>query len=117
SGQVLEGGHRLLVGYGNIFGPSGVVQVSVLGAYARVVKPGGNGVHRGDLPVLVLAEVRLHPVENAKPSGRDGSRRFKGFHAPAGRLAADEPDALVLNKMVKASNGVGAAAHAGQHRV
>ena len=35
----------------------------------------------------------------------------------ARRLAADEPHVLILDKVVETPDGVGSAAHAGQHRV
>ena len=70
-----------------------VVEVGVLRADARVVQPGGDGVDRGDLAVLVLAEVGLHAVENAQPAGGDGGGGLRGVHPPSGGLTADEADA------------------------
>ena len=100
AGQVLEGLHRLLVGDGDILGPSRVVEVGVLRADARVVQPGGQGVHRGDLPVLVLAEVGLHAVENSQPAGGDGGGGLP-VSPPSGNLTADEADGGIPNKVVK----------------
>ena len=56
-------------------------------------------------------------MEDAQPAGSDGRRRFQGVNAPAGGLAADEPHLPVFKEVVKAADGVGAAAHAGDHRV
>ena len=38
------------------------------------VAAGGDGVHRGDLAVFVLAEVGFHAVEDTQPPGGDGGR-------------------------------------------
>ena len=43
-----------------------IVEVSVLRADAGIVQSGGDGVHRRDLSVLILAEIGFHAVENAQ---------------------------------------------------
>ena len=86
-------------------------------ADAGIVQSGGDGVHRRDLSVLILAEVGFHTMENAQPPGVDGGCRLEGVDTSPGRLAADEPHVFILNKKGKTSDGVGSAAHAGQHRV
>ena len=80
---------------------------------AGVVQPRRNRVHRRDLPVRVLTEVGLHAVENTDAAGVDRRGGFKGVNPPARRLAADETHLFVPDKVVKAADGVGAAAHAG----
>ena len=36
---------------------------------------------------------------------------------PAGRLAADQPDLFVPDKVIEAADGIGTASHTGEHRV
>ena len=115
--EIFKGVHRLAVRDGHVLRPSGVVEPGVLRPDAGVVQPGGNGVHRGDLAVLVLTEVGFHAVKDAQPPGGDGGRRLGRVHAPPRGLAADESDGGLADKVVEGPDGVGAAAHAGHHRV
>ena len=108
---------RLLVGDGDVLGAADVVQVRVLRPDARVVQSGGDGVNRGDLAVVVLAEIGLHAVENPQPASADGGGCLEGIDAAAGGLAADEGYVFVINEMVEGSDGVGAAADTGDDRV
>ena len=78
----------------------------MLGANTRVVKTRTNGVHRCDLAILVLAEVALHPVEDAERARGHGRGGLRGVHAPPGGLAADELDSLVSYEVVEAAYGV-----------
>ena len=52
-GEQVESGERLLVRGGNVLRAPAVPQESVLGADARVVEPGGDGMGVRNLPVLV----------------------------------------------------------------
>ena len=56
-------------------------------------------------------------MEDSQPAGGDGGGGLRGVHPPSGGLTADEADGGIPNKVVKASDGVGTAPHAGQHRV
>ena len=114
---VLKGVHRLVIGDGHILRPANVVEPGVLRPDARIVQPGGNRIYRGDLPILVLAEIALHPVEDAQASGGNSRRRLRRVHAAPRRLAADQPHRGVVNEVIEGPDGVGTAAHAGQHRV
>ena len=103
---------------GNILRAADVVQVRVLRADAGVVQTGGDGVHRRDLAVLVLAEVGLHAVENAQPDRWRWWPRSRSVSTP--RPAASQPmsrTARIVDEVVKAADGVGAAAHAGDDRI
>ena len=111
--QILKGVHSLVVGDGHILRTTHVVEVGVLGANAGIVQTCTDGVHGGDLTVLVLAEVGLHAVEDAYASGCHGGGSLKGVDAPTGGLAADEADILVPDEVVEGADGVGAAAHTG----
>ena len=113
AGQIFKGVHSFIVGDGDIFRAADVMEPCVLRADAGIVQTGGNGVHRGDLAVFILAEIGLHAVENAQSARVDGGGGLKGVYAAACRFTADEPDALVLNEVVETADGVGAAAHAG----
>ena len=56
-------------------------------------------------------------MEDTQLAGGNGGGGLKGVDAPAGRFATDQPDALILDEVVKASDGVGAAAHTGDDRI
>ena len=88
--QIFKGADRLLIRHGHVFRPSDIVQISVLRSDAGVVQPGGNGVHRRDLAVFVLAEPGFHPVKNAHPARIHGGGRFKGVDSPSRRFRADQ---------------------------
>ena len=98
--QVLEGVYRFVVGNGDIFCPADIVEPCVLRADAGIVQPCGNGVDRGDLAVLILAEVGLHAVENTL-RGRCcyGGGSLNGVDTPSRCLAADQPHSLVLDEI------------------
>ena len=77
-----------------------------------VVQTSGDGVHRRNLTVFVLAEQGLHSVEYAKSTRCDGCRGFSGVNAAAGSLAAYQADVLVVDEVVEHTHRIGAAAHA-----
>ena len=81
--EILKGIHGLRVGDGDVFRPSDVMEMGVLRPDAGVIKAGGNGIHRRDLAELILTEIALHAVENTRPPGGDGGRRFGGVPPPA----------------------------------
>ena len=56
-------------------------------------------------------------MKDADPAGRDRRGGLKGVDASACRFAADQTHVLIPDKMIKAADGVGAAADAGDHRV
>lgn len=56
-------------------------------------------------------------MEDAEPSGCNGRRRLKGVRAFPCRLAADEPDISIFNKVVKTADGIRAAAYTSNHSI
>ena len=82
-----------------------------------IVKSCGNGVNGCDLTVFILAEIGLHPVEDADSAGIDGCRRFKGVNASACRFAANQTNARIFDEMIEAADGVGASAHTGDNGI
>ena len=51
---------------GDVFHPAGMFPIGVLGPDAGIVQPGGDGVDRHGLPVVVLENVRKHTVQDAR---------------------------------------------------
>ncbi len=87
-GQILKGLDGLVVGDGDVLRAARVVQHGVLGAHARIVEACRNRVDGRNLPVLVLAEVGFHAVEDAQPANADGGGCLEGVDA---RPAASQP--------------------------
>ena len=116
SGQIFKGFYRLVIGNRDILRAPDAVQIRVLRTDPRIIQASRDGVNLVDLPVLILAEQRFHPVEHAHLSGSYGSRRFAGIYTSSGRLAADQPHFFVRNKVIKSADGIGSASHAGDHR-
>src|SRR5699024_1611031 len=75
--KVFEGVHSLVVCHRHILCPSSVIEVRVLRSHARIVQPGRDRIHRRDLPVLILTEVRLHPMEDSQFSCGNGRRSLR----------------------------------------
>ena len=111
--QILKGVHGLVIGNRHILRTANIVQPCMLGTNTGVIQPGRDRVDRRDLAVLILAEIGFHSVEDAHTAGVDGRSGFKGVNAAACCLAADQTDLLVANEMVKAADGVRAAADTG----
>ena len=84
---------------------------------AGVVKTGGDGVNGSNLSVLILAEVGLHTVENAERTSADGGCGLLRVDASSGSLKADEPYLRMGNEVIESADGVGTAAHAGEHSI
>ena len=117
AGEILKRIHRLVVGDRHILRSSDVVQIRMLRADAGIVEPGGDGVDRRDLAKFVLAEIAFHPVKDAETSGCDGGGGLEGVHASARGLTANQPHRGLVDEMIKRADGVGAAAHTGQHHI
>ena len=116
-GKILESVYRFVIGHGNIFRTPDIVEVCVFGTDTGIVKSCGNGVNGCDLTVFILAEIGLHPVEEADSAGIDGCRRFKGVNASACRFAANQTNARIFDEMIEAADGVGASAHTGDNGI
>ena len=70
----VERRERLGVGDGLVGGPAGVLQVGVLGADARVVETGRDGVRLEHLPVGVGQHVGARAVQHRDAPVREGGR-------------------------------------------
>ena len=64
--------HGLLVGGGQDLQPAGLEERRELGADARVVEPGRDGVRLRHLAVRVLEEVRARAVQDPRGAAREG---------------------------------------------
>ena len=95
----------------------GGVEHGVLGADARVVEAGGDGVCLLKLPVLRLQHQAAHAVIHADPARRDRGGVPVGVHAVPGRLDTHEAHALVRDEAREDAHGVAPAADARHHRV
>ena len=56
---------RLLIGYSYIGRPPALLVITVLGADAGVVQPGGDAVRLPDLPITILENIGFCPVKHA----------------------------------------------------
>ena len=99
--KVFKGGDGLLVGHRNILSAPSIVQPCVLGADAGIIKARGNRIDLFDLPVLVLAEIGLHAVEDARASLGYGRCVMSGFDAFTASLAADQADIFITDKVIE----------------
>ena len=68
--QQSEGVEDLLVRRQGVLGPADGGQVGVLGAEARIVQSGRDRLGLQDLPGLVLQEVGVHAVQDARDAVR-----------------------------------------------
>lgn len=73
----------------------------MFGPDARIIEPRRNGIDRSDLSVLVLTEIRLHPMEYAEAACRNGSRRIESVDPSSSRFTADKPYLIVPDEMIK----------------
>ena len=115
--QILKCVHGFVVRNCHILGAADIMQPRVLRADAGIIQTGGDGVNRRDLTVLILAEIGLHAVENAQTARIDGGCSLEGVDAAACGLTADQAHIFIIDEIVEAANGVGAAAHAGNDGV
>ena len=83
----------------------------------RIVQSGRNGIYRSDLTIFVLTEIGFHTMEDAHSADIYRGCRFKSINAPSSCLASDQLHILVLNKMVEATDGIGAPTYAGNHDI
>ena len=84
---------------------------------AGIIQPGGNRIHRCNLPVFILQEQGFHTVEDAFRTPGNGSRCPLCIHAFPGRFHADEAHILVRDEIVEDTHGVGPAPHTGDDRI
>ena len=114
---VFKSSYGLFIRDRHILCPVDLIQVRVLRPDPGVIQPGGNRIDRGDLPIFVLAEQALHPVEYANPSRADGCCRLKGIDPAACCLTADQLHLRVLDKMIERADRIGASAYTRKHAV
>ena len=115
--QELKRIYSLVIGYRNILRPADIVEMSMLRAYSGIVQSCGDRINGSYLSVLILAEIRLHTVENADLSRVYGRSSLKCVDPAACRLTADKSYAIIGNVVVKASDSVRAAAYARKNRI
>ena len=89
----------------------------MLGPNARVVEPGRDRVRLAHLAVFVLQQVRVRPVQHARPARGQRRRVAPGRDTLAGRFDADQPHRLIVDEAAEQPHGVAAAADAGNGRV
>ena len=84
-----RGFQRGFIGHSGVFGAMLVGEPGVLGADGRIIEPRGNGMRRGNLPVVVLQNVGVRALQNAgarageslasgQPRGVFAERRCRG---------------------------------------
>ena len=115
SGEILERIDCLVVSDRHILGPSGIVKVRMFRSDSRVIKACRDGIYRGNLAVLILAEVRFHAVEDSETSCGDGRRCLCRVHTASCCLTADELNVFIFNKVVECADGIGSAANTGKN--
>src|SRR6266851_1961251 len=101
-----------LIGDGGIFGAALIGEPGVLGSDGGIVEACGNGMCRGDLPVVVLQDVGVRSLENAGTRSRKSLMRgepsgvFAEFSAAAARFDADHFHVGVAEEIVKEADGI-----------
>ena len=87
----------------------------MLGADSGIVETCGDRINGRDLAVLVLAEIRLHAVEDTELAGVQCSSCLEGIDAPSRSLAADELDAFIFYVVIEGSDRIRTAAAASEN--
>ena len=67
--EKLEGFQGFPITCGHIGGAAGILVVTMLGSYSRIVQAGRDAVSSQNLPVIVLENVRFCPVQNPYRAG------------------------------------------------
>src|SRR5690348_997670 len=97
-----------------------VGEPGVLGANGRIVEARGNGMRRGDLAVLVLQNVGVGTLEDARARAHKTLVRGEArgvlakLSAAAAGLDANHFHIGVGQELVKQADGIRAAANAGE---
>ena len=116
--EVLECVYRFVVRHRNVLCAADVVQVSVLRADAGIIQTGGDGVDRRDLTVLVLTEVATSCRGICRAGRSRWSRRSQRCRCRGPRPRQPiRRTALIVDEVVKAADGVRAAADTGHHGI
>ncbi len=89
----------------------------MLGADAGVVEAGRDRVGQGDLARVVLEHIRVGALEHARAGGEEPRGVVAENLAAAAGLDPAQGDARVGEEGVEDADGVGAAAHTGDHHV
>src|SRR5262249_19810818 len=108
------------IGDGSVFGAALIGEPGVFWANGGIVEASGDRVRGGDLAVSRLQDGGVGGPEKA--GARSGEALMRGepggvfaeFVASAAGFYTDQLDRFILEKFVKQSDGVGAAANAGK---
>ena len=91
--------------------------MSMFRSNTRVIQTGGDGINRCDLTILILAEIRLHTVENTKFSGCNRCCSLSSIDTASSCLTTNQANSLVLNKVVESSDCIGTTANTGKYSI
>src|SRR3712207_5501504 len=106
-----------LVGYARVLDQTFVLEVGVLGTDGGIIQAGGDRVRLPDLALLGLEDVAQVAVQHAgSPTGERGPV-LPRLEASPGGLHAHQTHTGAPDERVEGTDGVRAAAHAGDHGV
>ena len=117
SGKIFKCFHCFIICHWHIFRSSDIIKVCMFRSDTRVIQSCGNRVNRSNLSIFILTEVGLHTMEDAQTTGSNRSRCLCGIDTSSCCLTTDKTHIFIFNKIIKCSNGIGAAAHAGQYSI
>src|SRR5262252_116881 len=66
SGEIAKGIQRFAVAHRGVVDSAFVVQKRVFWSNRGIVEPGGNGVRRRNLPILILQHITLGTLQNTR---------------------------------------------------
>src|SRR5439155_15628094 len=109
-----------LIGNRGVFGAALIGKPGVLGTDGGIVEACGNGVRGCDLPILVLQNVSVGPLQHTGPSATETlvrSQPRRVLAEPGAAAAGFDTNhfhARVAQKLMKEADGIRAAANAGE---
>ena len=113
--NILKRIHRFVISDRHVFCSARIMQIRMLRSYAGIVQTCGYRINGGDLPFVVLTEIRLHAVEYAFSAFGDRSGMKRRIHAFSRRLAAYQPNAVVRYEFIKRAHSIAAASDTRQN--
>src|SRR5262245_2461328 len=93
------------------------MEVGMLRADARVVKPGRNGMGTGNLTVFVLQDIAQRTLKDAGSRGREPRRVISQRGTAPPGLNADHAYSRLTQEFMKQSDGVASSTHTGEQQV
>src|ERR1035437_1508406 len=103
----LEGRQCFVIRDRNIFDPSRIMQICVLGSDRCIIKTRGNGMRQCDLAVLVLQQIALCPLKYTDvATGHKTSCVLPQIAAAAACLDTDHSNGVVAEEWMKQSDRV-----------